>query len=55
MFGFHGWVTVREGTSEADEDDARFHQNIQSIEELVQANQDGVTRVELVASNGQYR
>ena len=54
MFEFHGWITIREGTSEAEEDDARFHRNIQSIEELVQANQDGVTRVEIIASNGQY-
>lgn len=54
MFEFHGWVTIREGTSEAEDDDALFQENIRSIKELVEVYQDGISRLDLIVSNGAY-
>jgi hypothetical protein len=52
MFEYHGWVTVWEGSSEAEDDSALRESNCRDIEAAIEKYKDDMSRVELFYQNG---
>lgn len=52
MFEYHGWITIREGTNESEEDSDLLEQNVALIKETIPKYSEGLGRIELFYQNG---
>ncbi|WP_428242728.1 Imm7 family immunity protein [Gynuella sp.] len=52
MFEYHGWVTVRDGVSESEDDSVLHELNCRDIEATIAQYKDDMSRVELYYQNG---